>query len=79
MRSPDYQMQLDVGTGATDYIVSRAEKHYITLDAPLYSGDSYNYDGSVTVGTTANSWNFFFIETTVQPENVTIWYDVEAN
>lgn len=78
MRSPDYQMQLDVGTGATDYIIPRAEKHYITLDAPLYSGETYNYDGTVTVGTNINSWNFLFIETAVQPENVTIRYEVEG-
>ena len=79
MISSDYEMQIEVGDTATAYVGSRVIRDYIVMDAPLYSGDSYNYDGSVTVGTTANSWNFIFVETTVQPENVTIWYEGEAD
>ena len=77
MVSDDYEMQLEVGDTVTTYIRSVAQKYYITLDAPLYGGETYTFDGTVAIGTNANSWNFLFIETEHQPENVTIWFDVE--
>lgn len=77
MVSSDYEMQLEVGDTMTTYALSVAQKYYITLDAPLYGGETYTFDGTVAIGTNANSWNFLFIETAVQPEKVTIWFDVE--
>jgi len=77
MVSSDYEMQLEVGDTMTTYALSVAQKYYITLDAPLYGGETYTFDGTVAIGTNANSWNFLFVETEHQPENVTIWFDVE--
>ena len=79
MHSSDYDIQFESGGTMTEYNTTIIQRSSIILDAPLYSNETYDFDGTVTVGTTANSWNFIFVETTVQPENVTIWYEGEAD